>query len=175
MNYLAIRVATNVTYGGTLRISGAGGAFAAGDTFKLFSAGSYSGSFSQTNLPVGTTWDTSKLALDGTIKVVSVVRPQITSISPSNGNYVAQPHRHAAEQVGEGKGVSPHGEGHPHPAAGPASSRGPSRAGSEVVERLYMYWLVSTGILLLALVLIVVEFWPGCAPWPPSRNQPRQR
>ena len=46
-------VATNVTYGGTLKVTGAGGAFVAGDVFKLFSAGSYSGSFSQTNLPVG--------------------------------------------------------------------------------------------------------------------------
>ena len=41
----------------------------------------------QINLPVGTTWDTSKLAVDGTIKVVSVVRPQVTSIAPINGNF----------------------------------------------------------------------------------------
>jgi autotransporter-associated beta strand protein len=64
-------VATNVTYGGTLTVTGAGGSFVAGDTFKLFSAGSYGGSFSLINLPVGT-WDTSKLAVDGTIKVVNV-------------------------------------------------------------------------------------------------------
>ena len=55
-------VATNVTYGGTLKVTGVGGAFAAGDTFKLFSAGSYGGSFSTISLPVGTTWDTSNLA-----------------------------------------------------------------------------------------------------------------
>ncbi len=43
-------VATNVSYGGTLKVTGAGGAFVAGDVFKLFSAGSYGGTFSQTNL-----------------------------------------------------------------------------------------------------------------------------
>jgi hypothetical protein len=79
-------VATNVTYGGTLTVTGAGGAFAANDTFKLFSAGSYSGAFSPIILPVGTTWDTSNLTVDGTIKVVSVVRPQFTGITLTNGS-----------------------------------------------------------------------------------------
>ena len=39
-------------------------------------------------LPVGVTWDTSKLVVDGTIKVVSVVRPQLTGITPgTNGSF----------------------------------------------------------------------------------------
>ena len=80
-------VATNVTYGGTLTVSGAGGGFIAGDTFKLFSAGSYNNSFSQINLPIGTTWDTSRLGIDGTIKVLSVVRPQITGVTWTNSNF----------------------------------------------------------------------------------------
>jgi hypothetical protein len=80
-------VAANVTYGGTLTVSGAGGAFAPGDTFKLFSAGSYGGSFSPINLPFGTTWDTSRLGLDGTIKVVSVLRPKFGAIAPTNGQF----------------------------------------------------------------------------------------
>ncbi|HVM50059.1 MAG TPA: autotransporter-associated beta strand repeat-containing protein, partial [Candidatus Acidoferrum sp.] len=80
-------VATNITYGGTLTVSGAGGALAAGDTFKLFSAGSLGGSFSRINLPFGTTWDTSRLGIDGTIKVLSVVRPQFSSVGPTNGGF----------------------------------------------------------------------------------------
>jgi hypothetical protein len=79
-------ISTNVTYGGTLTVTGTGGAFVAGDTFRLFVAGSYGGSFNATNLPVGTTWDTSKLGLDGTIKVVSVSRPQFSSIALTNGS-----------------------------------------------------------------------------------------
>ena len=80
-------VATNVTYGGTLTVMGAGGALVAGDIFKLFSAGSYGSSFGTINLPVGTTWDTSKLTVDGTIKVLSVVSPQVTGVTPTNGNF----------------------------------------------------------------------------------------
>jgi autotransporter-associated beta strand protein len=80
-------VASNVTYGGVLTVSGAGGAFAAGDTFKLFSAGSYGGSFSTINLPVGTTWDTTRLAVDGTIKVASVTRPQVIGATPTVGGF----------------------------------------------------------------------------------------
>ena len=79
-------VATNVTYGGTLTVIGAGGGFAAGDTFKLFSASAYSSSFGKINLPAGTTWDTSKLGVDGTIKVLSVVSPRISSVTWTNGN-----------------------------------------------------------------------------------------
>jgi fibronectin-binding autotransporter adhesin len=81
-------VATNVTYGGTLTVTGTGGAFVAGDTFKLFAAVSYGGSFSATNLPVGVIWDTSNLSVNGTIKVVSVTGPQITGItSTNNGSF----------------------------------------------------------------------------------------
>ena len=80
-------VATNVTYGGTLMVLGAGGVFVAGDTFKLFSAGSYGGAFSPIIPPVGTTWDTSKLAVDGTIKLLTVVRPRFTGGTVTNGGF----------------------------------------------------------------------------------------
>ncbi len=79
-------VSTNVTYGGTLMVTGAGGAFAPGDTFRLFAAGSYSGSFSATNLPVGTSWNTTQLGVNGTIQVVSVVPPQFTGFTLTNRN-----------------------------------------------------------------------------------------
>ena len=77
-------VATNISYGGTLSVTGVGGAFAANDTFKLFS-GSLSGSFGSIVLPVGTTWDTSQLGVNGTIRVVSVSRPQFAPLSSTNG------------------------------------------------------------------------------------------
>jgi autotransporter-associated beta strand protein len=77
-------LSTNITYGGTLAVTGVGGAFAPGDSFRLFSAGSYSGSFSATNLPVGTTWNTTQLGVSGTITVVSVVPPQFSGVTLSN-------------------------------------------------------------------------------------------
>lgn len=80
-------VTTNVSYAGALTVTGAGGAFAVGDIFKLFSAGSYGGSFSTLNMPVGMTWDTSKLTVDGTIKVLTVSRPQFTAITRTNGAF----------------------------------------------------------------------------------------
>ena len=71
-------VATNVTYGGTLTVTGAGGGFVAGDTFKLFSAGSYGSSFSAINLPTNIVWNTTQLGANGTIQVVSVSAPHIS-------------------------------------------------------------------------------------------------
>jgi autotransporter-associated beta strand protein len=71
-------VATNVTYGGTLTVTGAGGGFVAGDTFKLFSAGSYGSSFNAINLPTNIVWNTTQLGANGTIQVVSVSVPHIS-------------------------------------------------------------------------------------------------
>jgi len=62
-----------VTYGGALNVFASGDALAAGDSFKLFDATSYSGSFTQTNLPAlaaDLAWDTSGLT-NGTIAVIS--------------------------------------------------------------------------------------------------------
>jgi autotransporter-associated beta strand protein len=81
-------VATNVTYGGTLNVRGAGGSFVAGDTFKLFSAGTYNSTFGSISVPFGTTWDTSKLTVDGTIKVATLIRPRITDITLTNGSNI---------------------------------------------------------------------------------------
>ena len=70
-----------------LTVTGLGGALVPGDTFKLFDAASYvPSSFATLNLPVGTTWDTSKLAVDGTIKVVSVSRPQVSGTTATSGS-----------------------------------------------------------------------------------------
>jgi len=68
--------ATSITYGGTLVLQNLSGALQAGDTFTVFSAGAYSGSFSSviSQTPNQTvTWDLSQLAVNGTVKVASAV------------------------------------------------------------------------------------------------------
>jgi autotransporter-associated beta strand protein len=89
----AIQGAAKIIYGGTLQLTNVGSAFAAGDNFKLFSAASYSGVFS--NLaPVipalNLAWNTNTLTTDGTLRVVSAptVPPRITSFASSGGNLV---------------------------------------------------------------------------------------
>ena len=67
-------VTNTLTYGGTLRVytNNAGVALAAGDSFKLFRAGTYAGSFA-TITPdpgPGLIWDASKLAVNGTLSVI---------------------------------------------------------------------------------------------------------
>ena len=63
---------TTLTYGGTLTVTNLAGTLAAGDSFTLFGASTYSGSFSTINLPVlgaNLVWDTTALATSGTIKI----------------------------------------------------------------------------------------------------------
>ena len=55
-----------------------------GDTFKIFNAGSYSGSFAATSLPAldsGLAWDLSKLAVNGTISVAQSVNTTPTNMT----------------------------------------------------------------------------------------------
>jgi autotransporter-associated beta strand protein len=69
-----------LTYGGTLVVSNAGAALVGGETFTLFSAPSYAGSFAAMMLPTfgaGTNWFTAGLTTNGTIKVNR--RPSINS------------------------------------------------------------------------------------------------
>ncbi|HEX4122877.1 MAG TPA: autotransporter-associated beta strand repeat-containing protein [Verrucomicrobiae bacterium] len=79
-----------IMYGGTLTISSLGGPFSAGQSFKLFSAATYSGSFSSispTAPGAGLTWDTSQLAATGTLSVggapLEFTSPSTTT-SPGN-------------------------------------------------------------------------------------------
>jgi len=72
---LTVTGSAPLTYGGTLTVTSLGNALAAGDTFTLFSANSYAGSFAATNLPAlssGLVWDLSELAVNGTISVSQV-------------------------------------------------------------------------------------------------------
>jgi hypothetical protein len=64
-----------ITYGGALAVTNIGAPLQAGDTFQIFSATSYAGSFAVTNLPPlanGLAWN-NKLAVNGTVAVVSSV------------------------------------------------------------------------------------------------------
>jgi len=64
---------TSISYGGTLLVTNTGGsALAAGDSFTLFSSGSYAGAFSSISLPALPStlqWDTSNLPVNGSIAV----------------------------------------------------------------------------------------------------------
>jgi rhamnogalacturonan endolyase len=78
--------------GGTLVVTNSNAtAFAGGDSFKLFIASSYSGSFTNfilPALPTGLEWNTSPLATSGTLSVVALSTPTIANVSIVNGNLV---------------------------------------------------------------------------------------
>lgn len=85
-----LNCAGTITYGGTLNVTNLAGALAAGDSFKLFNAASYTGTFSLVT-PVpgpGLAWDTTGLNI-GTIKVVSSAPvPTIGKITLSSGSVI---------------------------------------------------------------------------------------
>ena len=74
---------TSVTYSGQLIITNLNGTLAAGDTFKLFNAGSYHGAFTSISLPPlgGNLYWTNKLATDGTLGVIAPVNTTPTNIT----------------------------------------------------------------------------------------------
>lgn len=88
----AADVSGTLTEGGTLIVTNSNSsAFAAGDTFKLFNAGAYSGAFGSYNLPAlspGLAWNTSGLNESGTLSVVALTSPLIGSVKVLNGNLV---------------------------------------------------------------------------------------
>ncbi len=62
-----------LTYGGALTVVNIGAALQLNDTFDLFDASAFAGSFSPItlpSLPTGLAWDTTQLTVDGTIRVV---------------------------------------------------------------------------------------------------------
>jgi fibronectin-binding autotransporter adhesin len=77
--------------GGRLYIRASGDPLANGDVFNLFDAGSFSGafdSFQLPTLPAGLYWDTSKLAVDGTVRVTG---PQLTFSRSGNSLSLSWP------------------------------------------------------------------------------------
>jgi autotransporter-associated beta strand protein len=72
---------TTLTYGGTLVLTNLAGNLAVNESFKLFTAGSYSGAFSSvvSDTPGQiVTWDLSQLAVNGTVKVATAAPSQVT-------------------------------------------------------------------------------------------------
>ncbi|MHA3774044.1 autotransporter-associated beta strand repeat-containing protein [Verrucomicrobiota bacterium sgz303538] len=64
---------TLITLGGTLTVTTSGASLSNGDSFRLFQAPSYAGSFTSFELPSlapGLVWDTTKLSENGTLAVV---------------------------------------------------------------------------------------------------------
>lgn len=77
-----------ITYGGTLWLTNLPGPLAVNDSFKLFNAANYSGSFtaiSPATPGAGLAWDTAGLTTSGTLTVVAAgsLPPNITGISLS--------------------------------------------------------------------------------------------
>ncbi|HEU6447583.1 MAG TPA: autotransporter-associated beta strand repeat-containing protein [Verrucomicrobiae bacterium] len=81
-----------LTNGGTLIVTNiSASALAAGDTFKLFNAASYKGAFSGVILPSlagNLAWNTSSLNTNGTIVVVMLTAPAISTVQISGNNLV---------------------------------------------------------------------------------------
>jgi fibronectin-binding autotransporter adhesin len=72
---------STLTYGGTLTITATGSPLAENDTFDLFDATTFAGSFANINLPALPSclvWDTSQLTVNGTIRVGPCPVQQLT-------------------------------------------------------------------------------------------------
>ena len=83
---LVTGILTN-TYGGTLVVTNVGtGALQVGDTFKLFTAATYLGAFTNLVYPAGYTW-TNNLAVDGTIGIQGLAGSPTLNYSAS-GNHL---------------------------------------------------------------------------------------
>ena len=80
-----------MTYAGGLTVTSVGSALASGDSFTLFSASSYAGSFASTNLPAlrpGLGWSLANLAVNGSLSVTGTPATFPPTFSPPPGNYV---------------------------------------------------------------------------------------
>ena len=86
-----VQGAAAVVYGGTLSLTNLAGTVAVGDTYTLFTAGSYTGSFSAI-LPAtpgpGLQWNTSGLAVNGQLTINSVAQPSFLAPVLSGTNLV---------------------------------------------------------------------------------------
>lgn len=113
---------TSLTQGGTLTVTASGEALQAGDSFRLFTATTYTGAFATVNLPAGYVWDASQLTANGTITVTAINRP------PAFGGYaVATPYQKPATIQGRkllAQASDPDGDSLAVTSAGPATANG---------------------------------------------------
>jgi autotransporter-associated beta strand protein len=79
-----------ITYGGTLTVSNIGAPLTAGDSFQIFSAANYNGTFTTLNLPslgTGLAWNTNALTNE-MLSVIATVGPQFGGLNQtSDGNF----------------------------------------------------------------------------------------
>jgi autotransporter-associated beta strand protein len=85
-------ISGTLTEAGTLKVVDAGvGGFAAGDSFKLFTAGSISGAFTSYIMPTLTGnlgWNTSALKTTGTLSIIALTSPKIANLQFSGANVI---------------------------------------------------------------------------------------
>jgi autotransporter-associated beta strand protein len=84
----AVRIFGGLTEGGTLIVTNAGAALSNGDSFALFNAATYNGSFANIvlpQLPAGLGWNTNLLATNGVLSVVTASVPFVNLNSATNG------------------------------------------------------------------------------------------
>jgi autotransporter-associated beta strand protein len=88
----AVNVSGTLLEGGTLNVTNLGaGTLAAGDSFKLFNAPNYTGSFAGFVLPPLTgnlVWNTNTLKNSGTLSVVTLTAPTISGVKLAGGKLV---------------------------------------------------------------------------------------
>jgi autotransporter-associated beta strand protein len=86
-----LQVGGTLNYGGTLALANPGGALIAGDSFKMFNAAFYAGAFAMITPATpgpGLIWDTSQLAVNGTLKVAVAPAPFFTTMTLAGTNAV---------------------------------------------------------------------------------------
>jgi len=88
----AAKISGTLSENGTLVVTNIGVAeLAAGDSFKLFSAGTYGGSFASLSLPPlasGLAWNSGNLNVDGTLGVMTIPPPVLNMLSQlTNGAF----------------------------------------------------------------------------------------
>ncbi|HSY20307.1 MAG TPA: autotransporter-associated beta strand repeat-containing protein, partial [Candidatus Acidoferrales bacterium] len=87
----AAKISGTLFANGTLIVTNMGGDLTNGDSFKLFSVGTFSGGFTNIILPDladGLLWDTNTLKTSGTISVVVLTPPLISGIQMSGAGLV---------------------------------------------------------------------------------------
>lgn len=98
-----LRATASLNYGGTLVVTNLAGDVAPGDSFPLFQAASYNGSFASLMLPplnAGLAWNTSGLS-NGFISVVATVAPAFTALALEGDGTIRLSGSGAAGQVYE--------------------------------------------------------------------------
>jgi autotransporter-associated beta strand protein len=86
-----VRSFSTINYGGTLQLTNLIGTLDTTDTFRLFVASNYSGAFTDivpATTGTGFAWDTTQLAVNGTLRLAALPKPGINSATVSGNKLV---------------------------------------------------------------------------------------